>query len=65
MSLDDALTMWAGAVRLPDAAAEDIFARIVATPVAPQQLGARWWRDYTTGFTARMVASTRPVRWAA
>ncbi|HEY1570562.1 MAG TPA: hypothetical protein VGG05_04400 [Pseudonocardiaceae bacterium] len=64
MSLDDALTTWAAAVRLPDAAAEDIYARIIATP-APRQLGARWWRDYTSGFTARMVASTRPVRWAA
>lgn len=64
MSLDDALAAWATAVRLPDAAAEDVYRRIVATP-APRQLGARWWRDYTNGFTARMVASTRPVRWAA
>jgi hypothetical protein len=27
--------------------------------------GRTWWRQYTAGFTARMVASTRPVRRAA
>ena len=74
MSLDDALAGWAAAVRLPAATAEDIFQRIVAAPVpasaparvpAPAALEPAWWRRYTSDFTARMVASTRPVPWAA
>lgn len=69
MSLDDALAAWAATVRLPGAAAEDIYQRIVVTP-APAAgtvggLGRTWWRDFTADFTAQMIASTRPVRWAA
>ena len=33
MNLDDALLAWGDRVALPEAAADDIFARIVATPV--------------------------------
>jgi hypothetical protein len=69
MSLDDDIAAWAATVRLPDAEADAIFQRIVATPapalpVTPQ-LDPSWWRHFTADFTARMVASTRPVRQAA
>jgi hypothetical protein len=36
-----------------------------ASPVAAPRLDASWWRGYNAGFTARMVASTAPVRLAA
>jgi hypothetical protein len=69
MSLDDDLAAWAAAVRLPDAEADAIFERIVATPVpAPAtvpRLDPSWWRDYTAAFAARMIVSTRPARRAA
>ena len=73
MNLDDDLAAWAATVRLPAADADAIFARIVASPpVEPAsqlepapQLDPGWWRGFTTGFTARMVASTAPVRLAA
>jgi hypothetical protein len=69
MSLDDDLAAWAAAVRLPDAEADAIFQRIVATPApapaAVPRLDASWWRDYTAGFAARMIVSTRPARRAA
>jgi hypothetical protein len=69
MSLDDDIAAWAAAVRLTDAEADAIFARIVATPAptpatAPR-LTASWWKDYSAGFAARMVASTRPALRAA
>ena len=32
---------------------------------APAGLAPSWWRDYTKGFAARMVAATRPVPAAA
>jgi hypothetical protein len=69
MSLDDDLAAWAATVRLSDAEAAAIFQRIVgapapAPPVAPR-LDPSWWRHFTADFTARMVASTRPVRQAA
>jgi hypothetical protein len=71
MSLDDTLAAWAATVRLPGAAAEGIYQRIVTTP-APAAgtfggLGRTWWRDFTADFATRMVASTRPVpvSWAA
>ena len=68
MSLDDDIAAWAAAVRLPDAEAAAIFQRIVgppaAAPAAPR-LDPSWWRHFTADFTARMVASTRPVRRAA
>jgi hypothetical protein len=68
MSLDDALAAWAATVRLPDAAAADICQRIVTTPAPGKQLGGlgrTWWRDFSADFAARMITSTRPVRWAA
>lgn len=68
MSLDDDLAAWAAAVRLPDAEADAIFRRITAkpapAPVVPR-LAASWWGDFSAGFAARMVDSTRPVRRAA
>ena len=78
MSLDDDLATWAATVRLPEADAAAIFQRIVASaagpaataerPVAPAaapSLDPSWWRGYSAGFAARMVASTAPVRLAA
>jgi hypothetical protein len=72
MSLDDDIAAWAATVRLPDAEAAAIFQRIAGTPVpAPPvppfapRLDPSWWRHFTADFTARMVASTRPVRQAA
>jgi phosphatidylserine decarboxylase len=69
MSLDDDIAAWAATVRLPDAEAAAIFQRIVGTPVTALQvapsLDPSWWRHFTADFTARMVASTRPVRQAA
>ena len=77
MSLDDDLAAWAAAVRLPDAEADAVFRRITATPVpvpgpapgpasaAVPQLAPSWWRDFSAGFAARMVDSTRPARRAA
>lgn len=69
MSLDDDIAAWAATIRLPDAEAAAIFQRIAATPVpAPlvrSSLDPSWWRNFTADFTARMVASTRPVRQAA
>ncbi len=69
MSFDDDIAAWAATVRLPDAEAAAIFQRIVETPApAPPvtpRLDPSWWRQFTADFTARMVASTRPVRQAA
>lgn len=77
MSLDDDLAAWAAAVRLPDDEADAIFRRITATPVpvpgpvpgpasaAVPRLAPAWWGNFSTGFAARMVDSTRPVRRAA
>ena len=71
MSLDDALAAWAATGRLPDAAAADIYQQIVMTPVPAGEafggLGRTWWRDFSAGFAARMITSTRPVPvpWAA
>ena len=69
MSLDDDIAAWAATVRLPDAEAAAIFQRILETPVpAPPVtpgLDPSWWRHFTADFTARMVASTRPVRVAS
>ena len=69
MSLDDDIAAWAATVRLPDAEAAAIFQRIVGThaPASPTmpRLDPSWWRYFTADFTARMVASTRPVRSAA
>jgi hypothetical protein len=71
MSLDDALAAWAATVRLPDAAADGIYQLIVTTPAPAGEpfggLGRTWWRDFSAGFAARMVTSTRPVPvvWAA
>ncbi len=62
MSLDDTLAAWAAAVALPDDAAAEIYRRIVPEPV---RLSGAWWRDYTAVLTTSMVASMRPVRWAA
>ena len=69
MSLDDDIAAWAATVRLPDAEAAAIFQRIAGTPVPflpfSPRLDPSWWRHFTADFTARMVASTRPVRQAA
>jgi hypothetical protein len=72
MSLDDDLAAWAATVRLPAAEADAIFQRIVTAPAGPAVvppagpgLDPSWWRDFTVGFTARIVASTAPVRLAA
>ena len=69
MSLDDALAAWAATVRLPGAAAEGIYQQIVATPAPAGEdfggLGRTWWRDFSVGFAARMITSTRQVPWAA
>ena len=76
MNLDDDLAAWAATVRLPDADADAMFRRIIASPaesaVAPAarpvvtpRLKPSWWRGYNAGFAARMVASTAPVRLAA
>ena len=69
MSLDDALAAWAATVRLPDAAAAGIYQQIVAVPAPAGEpfvgLGRTWWRDFTAGFTDRMISSTRVVPWAA
>jgi hypothetical protein len=69
MSIDDALAAWAATVRLPDAAADGIYQRIVTTSAPGGKqfggLGRTWWRDFSAGFATRMVTSTRPVPWAA
>lgn len=69
MSLDDDIAAWAATVRLTDAEAAAIFRRIVATPApvpaAAPRLDPSWWRRFTADYTARMVASTRPMRLAA
>jgi len=79
MSLDDDLAAWAAAVRLPDDEADAIFRRIIATPVpvpgpaavpsparaAVPRLAPSWWGDFSAGFAARMIDSTRPARRAA
>lgn len=69
MTLDIALADWAAAVRLPGAEAERICQRIVASPAPVRVIGPglepAWWRQYSRQFTARMIASTRPVPWAA
>jgi hypothetical protein len=70
MSLDDDLAAWAASVRLPEAAADDIFARIVTTGAqvgyGGPGLDPRWWRRFSADFAGRMVASTtRPVFRAA
>jgi hypothetical protein len=73
MSLDDDLAAWAAAVRLPGDEADAIFRRIITTPVpvpGPAQapvprLAPSWWGDFSAGFAARMIDSTRPVRRAA
>jgi hypothetical protein len=69
MSLDDALAAWAETVRLPATAAADICQRIVTTPAPARAtspgLDPAWWRRFTADFTARMVATTQPVPWAA
>lgn len=62
MNIDDDLSAWAAVTRLSPAEAEAIFQQVI-TP-APQ-LNARWWRDFSAGLAATMVASTRQQRWAA
>ena len=66
---DSFTAAWAAAVRLPAATADDIYQRIVITPgpartISPG-LDPAWWRHFTAGFTARMVASTQLVPWTA
>ena len=65
MSLDDDLAAWAATVRLPDAEAAAIFQRIVSipqpAPASPPRLRPSWWQQYSAGFAARMISSTRPA----
>jgi hypothetical protein len=65
MNLDDDLTAWAAAVRLPAIEADAIFRRVVDTPVlvttTPPRLDPSWWREFNAGFATRMIASTRPA----
>jgi hypothetical protein len=69
VSLDDDLEAWAASVRLPEAAADDIFERIVGARAERRYggpgLDPRWWRRFSADFADRMVASTRPVFRAA
>lgn len=69
MSLDDTLAAWAAATRLPAATASRIYQEIVTTPApvraTPAGLDPAWWRRFNGDFTARMITSTRPARWAA
>jgi hypothetical protein len=67
VSLDDDLAAWAAAVSLPEAEADAIYQRIVRTPApaAVPRLDPSWWRDFTAGFAAQMIVSTRPARRAA
>jgi hypothetical protein len=66
MNLDNTLAAWAIQVSLPETAADDIYRRITATPTAkPPGLAPDWWRQFSTQLAAGIVASTRPVRWAA
>jgi hypothetical protein len=63
-----AIAAWAATIRLPGAEAAAIFQRIVGPPPArpaTPRLDPSLWRHFTADFTARMVASTRPVRHAA
>jgi hypothetical protein len=66
MTLDDDLAAWAATVRLPAPEADEIFHRVVATPVlaavTQPGLDPSWWRTFNAGFATRMVASTRPAR---
>lgn len=62
MSLDDVLGVWAASVRLSDGDAGEIRERIVR---ADPELAPTWWRQFTVDYTANIVASTRPARWAA
>jgi hypothetical protein len=68
-SIDVDIAAWAATVRLPDADADEIFQRIVSTPVRPATaspaLAPAWWRSFNAGYAARMVASTMPARRAA
>lgn len=80
MSLDDALAAWAASIRVPAAAADDIYQQIIAAPAAHSTvvalrtasvlsatpaLSPSWWRGFTADFAARMVACTQPAVWAA
>jgi hypothetical protein len=72
MNLDDDIAAWAAAARLAAADADAIFRRIVVTAPAahvlattPPGLDPAWWRRYTAGFAAGMVASTAPLTHAA
>ena len=65
MNLDDALADWAAATRLPDAAAAEIYQRIIAIPApsapACPGLNPGWWRRFTAECAARVINSTQPV----
>ena len=63
MNLDDSLDEWAALVALPEAAAEDVFRRIVATPVpraAPVPgVDPRWWTRFSAQLATTIVVSSR------
>ena len=62
--LDDDLAAWAAATRLPDAGADAICQRIIATPapaIVTPGLAPSWWRQFNADVARRMVASTRPA----
>ena len=55
------------ATPVPDLAAVpvDLPAAPGPEPAAGPGLDPAWWRTFTVDFTERLVASTRPQRWAA
>jgi hypothetical protein len=66
MNLDDTLAAWTAQVSIPESAAAEIFQQITATPTPePSGLDPRWWRQFTTQLATRIIASTKPVPWAA
>jgi hypothetical protein len=64
MNVDDALALWADAVRLSPAAADDIYFRVV-TDEPDTRRESRFWRKFSADFATTMVASTRTAAWAA
>jgi hypothetical protein len=63
MSLDDTLAAWAATICLTASTAASICQQIVTTPAGraiSEGLDPAWWRGFTAGYTARMIASTRP-----
>jgi hypothetical protein len=64
MNVDDALARWADTVRLSDAAAGDIYFRIVGDEPDIRR-ESKFWRQFNADFATMMVASTRTAARAA